>query len=130
MTKECKYWDSEIKTCRRSEVPRIAIPLDVNLDEAIRNEEFKVVRAIDLPEPKIENRWIPVTERLPEAVEEVIVTRQYCNLFVDDDPIDTTVAEYWGELNGKPYFKQHGSQLVGKVLAWMPLPKPWKGDEE
>lgn len=86
----CEYWDEEIKTCRRSEVP------------------------------KIENRWIPVTERLPEEHTRVLVC-------------DRT-SVYMANLNdGWWYFSpaEIGTCVAqSHITAWMPLPEPWKGDEE
>lgn len=115
----CEYWDEEIKTCRRSEVPKITLPEHIILDDLV-SDEFKVVRAIDLPEPKIENRWIPVTERLPEEHTRVLVCDR------------TTV--YMANLNdGWWYFSPAEIGMIVKqsdITAWMPLPEPWKGDEE
>lgn len=71
-----------------------------------------------------EPNWIPVSERLPDSQTEVIVS---CR----DDSADniyrytasgwiTTDGEYWivdNEIN--PY-----------VIAWMPLPEPYKAESE
>ena len=114
---KCPYYDSEIGCCRKSEVPRIAIPLDVNLDEAIRNDEFKVIRFADVPEPKIENRWIPVTERLPEEYGRYLVT-------VDSKAIKEKLVA------ADDYFPYGWDDYRDDVVAWMPLPEPWKGEEE
>lgn len=124
----CEYWDEEIKTCRRSEVPRIAIPLDVNLDEAIRNDEFKVIRFADVPEPKIENRWIPVTERLPEKTSKYLVTVGI-NFFGFGMNDEVSVAIY-NIKDGWFCAEENKDTIIGDITAWMPLPKPWKGDEE
>ena len=115
MTKECKYWDSEIKTCRRSEVPKITLPEHIILDDLV-SDEFKVVRAIDLPEPKIENRWIPVTERLPKKGEKVMA----CD--IDGDIMLGWMHDRTHLCAVDDYYKN--------ITAWMPLPEPWKGDEE
>lgn len=66
--------------------------------------------------------WISTKDRLPEDDSEVIVS-------VYDDSYDN-VYEYtcvaW-------YFKGswiHNNEIISCVDAWMPLPKPYKGEEE
>ena len=75
----------------------------------------------DVPEPKIENRWIPVTERVPDNMKNVLVSVEakadYGEDFVYIDFYIPDLGE-WNE------FRYHN------VSAWMPLPEPWKGDEE
>ena len=120
----CEYWDAEIKTCRRSEVPKITLPEHIILDDLV-SDEFKVVRAIYLPEPKIENRWIPVTERLPEETGEYL-----CSLYYAVPPYHMFHPEkdtYIHELSVETF---DGKAFINAVKAWMPLPEPWKGDEE
>lgn len=82
----CEYWDEEIKTCRRSEVP------------------------------KFENGWIPVTERLPEKGEKVMA----CD--IDGDIMLGWMHDRTHLCAVDDYYKN--------ITAWMPLPEPWKGDEE
>lgn len=58
-----------------------------------------------------EQRWIPVSERLPEDIGEYLVTDEHTHLYIAryDFFNDHTVG-YW-----KRYFR-----------AWMPLPEPYK----
>ena len=66
-------------------------------------------------------RWISVTERLPENDNDVLVT----------DGTDCAVA-YWRTDAQAWDDSMHGwCDLYGlEVIAWMPLPSPWKGGEE
>lgn len=123
----CEYWDEEIKTCRRSDVPKITLPEHIILDDLV-SDEFKVVRAIDLPEPKIENRWIPVTERLPEKTSKYLVTVGI-NFFGFGMNDEVSVAIY-NIKDGWFCAEENKDTIIGDVTAWMPLPEPWKGDEE
>ena len=62
-----------------------------------------------------EPHWIPVTERLPNIQEDVLVS-YYDEVMVgwlNDD--STWFAEGFGRLN------------MNDISAWMPLPEPYKG---
>lgn len=63
-----------------------------------------------------ENRWIPLTERLPEEYEKVLVT------FIYYGDKFTGVGTFSGEKWDIDYYKD--SDI--KVLAWRPRPIPWK----
>lgn len=60
------------------------------------------------------NAWIPVSERLPERHKEVIVT--------DIETSDTYQSQYIG--NG--YWECDNGILKNRIIAWMPLPEPYK----
>ena len=80
-------------------------------------------RILDIPPTESDTvEWTPISERLPNTYEEVIVS-------IIDDSADsrlekTTVAwrldEYWIS----------GNDTIGEVVAWMPLPKPYRKDDE
>ena len=63
------------------------------------------------PERK-KGKWIPVTEALLEEKKYVLVTT------IDDDMKVSWVTDvnYWWNIGR------------GKVIAWMPLPEPWRGE--
>ena len=61
-----------------------------------------------------EQRWIPCNERLPEAPTFCLVTTDGSY----NDVID--IAMYMSD----------GWHKASKVLAWMPLPQPWRGEED
>jgi hypothetical protein len=70
-------------------------------------------------------QWIPCSERLPEKDGEYLVTMLYFG--------EKTVALDWfshyetdDEDNGKPLWV-YG---YDNVIAWMPLPEPWKGEQD
>ena len=79
------------------------------LEEAIRV-------AIKTLEPKT-GHWIPVSDRLPERYKEVIVT--------DIETSDTYQSQYIG--NG--YWECDNGTLKNRIIAWMPLPKPYEPQE-
>lgn len=59
-----------------------------------------------------EPKWIPVSERLPE-------TGTYCLVCCKDGFISTD-----------NYFCYGWDDWEDDVVAWMPLPSPWKGDKD
>lgn len=72
------------------------------------------------------SKWIPVTERLPKPGEYIgdvakyyLVQNEYGDMLV----ARYTHSEYWEQIyQHKPY--------VDKIVAWMPLPEPYKESEE
>ena len=68
----------------------------------------------DMQSAQPEQRWIPVSERLPEAGKYVLRTIR---------KFGWQGEEYWSVDIG-PYNTNDGS-----IIAWMPLPEPYKGGE-
>lgn len=67
----------------------------------------------DLPSAQPEQRWIPVSERLPEVKQAVLVTTK----------------------NGQRDIRKcidagHLKWFYHDILAWMPLPEPYQGESE
>lgn len=59
-------------------------------------------------------RWIPVSERLPEPYQHIIATVRHIG-WNEEEYNRVVYMAYGGESN---------------ILAWMPLPEPWKGEED
>ena len=71
------------------------------------------------------NPWIPITERLPE-------TGDYILISFDNFPLPD-VGRYEVDENGGGAFYPGDEDVsyasVGVIVnAWMPLPQPWKGE--
>ena len=84
-----------------------------------------------LPSVQQEQRWIPVTERLPENDNEVLITVW--------DAEDDYVEVYKGFYQGHEWWTQwcHGCSKIKDepcgeniVIAWRPLPEPYRGGEK
>ena len=80
---------------------------------------------INKPEP----HWIPVTERLPETSDAVLTT-----YIVNGDRSRRYVEEssYYGndESWSSPWDEYRIAGTRIEVIAWMPLPEPYKGVTE
>lgn len=73
------------------------------------------------------DRWIPCSERLPSNSDDVLITIKG-NDFVSSGAYAGYYSNRWwymcedGEVTDVP--------ILADVLAWMPLPKPWKGADD
>ena len=76
----------------------------------------------DAKDTNVLSKWIPCSERLPEHY--VTVLAQHEKRFSDEQfirPLVLTDEEEWyGDLG----------LLNGEVIAWMPLPDPYKGADK
>ena len=86
-------------------------------NDAIERAEIEIE---ELPSAQPEQRWIPTSEKLPEY----------------DKPVLLSTA--WGKTE-IGFLTQRGWMIVacsyrefeqGAVVAWMPLPEPWRGEQD
>lgn len=86
----------------------------------VADEVIGLLPSVTLQEP----RWNPVTERLPEEGYSVLVMR-----ITDDSYKYMRVATYQGDcwMDDTDKFNKPNPH---KVIAWMPLPQPYKAESE
>ena len=78
--------------------------------------------ALKLGAEALGQRWIPVTERLPEKRGTYLVT-------VNDGGIRVAIAQWWYDVNnGKGYFVCDDC-YAEDIVAWMPLPESYRGEK-
>ena len=84
----------------------------------------------NLPPAQPEQRWIPVTERLPED-EYVINSKKPTKISGDKWSIAIAIRTA-DQRSGKIQWRDSGFGVIqdDKVLAWMPLPAPWEGEKK
>lgn len=69
---------------------------------------------MDVLEKQITEGWIPVSERLPQDEQKVLVTTRSGNLIDVDTSIFYHASAFWEHY----------------VIAWAPLPEPYRESEE
>ena len=69
-----------------------------------------------------EQQWIPCNEQMPKPNEYEDNVRKY--YLVQNEFEDMMVCSWDGNYWTQIYCNTH---VEDKVLAWMPLPKPWEG---
>lgn len=81
--------------------------------DAVNDCGICIQRILDIPSAEPERKWIPVSEALPEEKQNVLITT------IDGERKVSMLTDftYWWNIGR------------GKVLAWMPLPEPWRGEE-
>ena len=92
------------------------------------SETVKAIKA--LPSAQPEQRWIPCSERLPEDYQDVLVWFEYYR-YGDYNGIYQMqgIGSYSSEYNSWLINGENGWHKL-RVIAWMPLPEPYKERRE
>lgn len=98
--------------------------------DALGKAHFKnygdaIMVILDMP---VVQQWIPLTERLPEKPFGCIVTVWDTNPVTMDE--FENILPYFVGWDGEQWNDDDGEQCPFEVIAWMPLPKPYKEDGE
>lgn len=74
------------------------------------------------------NGWIPCSERLPEEPFGCLVT------VIDCEPVTQTdfenILPYFVGYDGESWNDEDGNEIPFEVIAWKPLPEPYKESDE
>ena len=112
--------------------------------DAVEKNACNTQRIMDavnnLPSAQPEPQWIPVSERLPEVHES---GNSVSGIYMQSNPVlvygtceyednaQFHVVTYCDDLDGNTYWSTELDAItVSGVIAWMPLPEPWRGDAE
>jgi len=81
-----------------------------------------------MPSAQPEQQWIPCSERLPKEEQKkywiCTDTGYQCECRW------TNVNHFWTDLTTSWHWHIMDVQQYAKVVAWMPLPEPWKGGQD
>ena len=81
----------------------------------------------ELPSAQPEKRWIPCSERLPDDVE---IGEEYPTVVFCTSDGAVYVGGYEHYLGGKWWYMDTWEDEAKGVIAWMPLPEPYKEGEK
>ncbi len=93
-----------------------------NMGEIIENLEA-ISKALEQ-----EPRWIPVEERLPDIDDEVLCWYEYYHWSQEKVLPEYGLGRYLRETSA--WFGEVANGHEVRVIAWMPLPKPYKAESE
>jgi len=95
---------------------------EMNLDDKCQQAEDMAIKALEQEPSSSEkpNKWIPVRERLPEDKQAVLVwCPQYKNIYC----AYLEKEQWW-------IFGAFVQIVPNEVIAWMPLPEPYRAESE
>lgn len=99
--------------------------MDSDLDH-LQRDDWKEVIQIVQDAPTIQPHWIPCSERLPEEPYGCLVTVWDTNPITMDE--FENILPYFVGWDGEQWNDGDGEQCPFEVIAWMPLPEPWEGE--
>lgn len=92
------------------EIVKAYLDMDSDVDSEYLNAQRTIIQALE------QQRWIPVSERLPELGKKVLCQCQ-ANIY---EVLKLTV-DGW-------YYNPNHCYMESFVIAWMPLPEPYKAE--
>ena len=86
-------------------------------------------RLTELEYKEAERRWIPCSERLPDIKEHHV--SEPCIVYCKNHAYGFAALEenIFGQVCWNCERDDEYHEPLGEVLAWMPLPEPWRGEE-
>ena len=103
---------------------------EINIEKMAQNVAQKAIQELS-DDGVFVGKWIPVSERLPESCGMYIVTRKIYDC-PDTAPIIMSDESWFDGQNTWHNDNRinHERGYLSDVIAWMPLPEPYKAESE
>ena len=99
---------------------------ELNIEKMAQKVAEKVIQDLR-DEGVFVSRWIPVSERLPDTDDEVLCWYEYYHWSQEKVLPEYGLGCYFKET--KSWFGEVANGHKVRVIAWMPLPKPYEPQE-
>lgn len=121
----CKLKDYEDTGLNPCEVEQMKDKVD-DLNDFLKSETAKLL--IELQRERQKHRWIPVEEDMPDMPPE---TGDYLVTMVIPGYNQGRPVTNWlsWDAEEKPWTEADGDPVMEKVIAWKPIPEPYKGEQ-
>ena len=107
------------------ELARARYKWSTDARDEIKGIDVSICAIDEVPRAKPADNWIPVSERLPES-DAIVLISVRCRKYDGSIGVVVVDGSYW-ELAGEWYSENMGGLNDDDVLAWQPLPEPYKG---
>lgn len=103
---------------------------EMDIAQGYKMELLGMVTALGFKHEKSEQHWIPCSERLPDIGEHHV--SEPCIVYCSNGAYGFAELEenIFGSVGWNCERDDDYHEPLGEVLAWMPLPEPYKGEQK
>lgn len=103
--------------------------LKTHTNESCEEEHTAINLAIKALEERPQGEWIPVSERLPDDMQKVLVWFEYYRYGDYNCMYQTYGFGYFYDGKWSSFINGETGWQDARIIAWMPLPEPYKEDD-
>ena len=80
--------------------------------------------------PEIPNSWVPCSKKMPKVGSDVLITKEPLKIKGYEQEVIIAKRSVDPRSGKIEWWSEFGALKDKSVLAWMPLPEPWKGERD
>ena len=92
-------------------------------------ELYDAIEIVKQTEEEYKGGWIPCSERLPKVEDLHEKSIEDCERFLVQRRCGVMEVAHYIKVYGESYFSAHAMKITD-IIAWQPLPEPWKGEHD